>query len=223
MWESDNLYNGYLISLCMKGASDTFLIPSKDEWWDTFKRVNQECEELLGISEHAGYNMSAYSILIKEFIDMIWDGAESILAPSRGSALGYMINYLLGIVQVDPLRAPVDLPHWRFIHKSKPSLPDVDLDTPGYKKEAVFKVCKSLMEDIGGTLVRVGTVKSETTKSAIQTACRGMGVDSDTAMYLSSLIPVDRGAVRSLKDTVYGNEEHGIPPHKDFMREVRIE
>ena len=220
MWESDNLYNGYLISLCMKGASDTFLIPSKDEWWDTFKRVNQECEELLGISEHAGYNMSAYSILIKEFIDMIWDGAESILAPSRGSALGYMINYLLGIVQVNPLKAPVDLPHWRFIHKSKPSLPDVDLDTPGYKKEAVFKVCKSLMEDIGGTLVRVGTFKTETTKSAIQTACRGMGVDSDTAMYLSSLIPVDRGAVRSLKDTVYGNEEHGIPPHKDFIREV---
>lgn len=76
------------------------------------------------------------------------------------------------------------------------------------------------MESIGGTLVRVGTYKTETTKSAIQTACRGMGINSDTALYLSGLIPVDRGSVRSLHDTVYGNEDKGLEPHKDFIREV---
>ena len=87
-WESDNPYNAYLISLCMKGASDEFLIPSKDEWWDTFKRVNLEMEEVLGISEFAGYNLSAYFIIMNKFIDIIWNEADSILGISRGSAAG---------------------------------------------------------------------------------------------------------------------------------------
>ena len=87
-WESRNLYDGYLMSLCMKGASDEFLIPSKEEWWDTFKRLDQEFEEILGISELAGYNMSAYFIVMNKFIDIIWNDANSILGISRGSAAG---------------------------------------------------------------------------------------------------------------------------------------
>ena len=97
----------------MKGASDEFLIPSKDEWWDTFKRVNLEMEEVLGISNAGGYNMSAYFITMNKFIDIIWNEAEAILGNSRGSALGFATNYLLDIVQSNPLKQPVELPHWR--------------------------------------------------------------------------------------------------------------
>lgn len=219
-WESDNPYNAYLISLCMKGASDEFLIPSKDEWWDTFKRVNLEMEEVLGISEFAGYNMSSYFITMNKYVDIIWNEANAILGVSRGSALGFIINYLLEIVQVNPLKQPVGLDHWRFIHKTKPELPDIDIDIPSHKKEVVFNHTRDYMESIGGSLVRVGTYKKETTKSAIQTACRGMGINSDVALYLSGLIPVERGSVRTLHDTVYGNEEKGLEPHKEFIREV---
>ena len=97
---------------------------------------------------------------------------------------------------------------------------DIDIDIPSHKKEVVFNKTRDYMESIGGSLVRVGTYKTETTKSAIQTACRGMGISSDIALYLSGLIPVDRGTVRTLHDTVYGSEEKGLEPHKDFIREV---
>lgn len=222
MWESDNPYDAYLISLCMKGASDVFLIENSIKYtlFKTFKRVNLECEEILGISKSGGYNMSAYFITMNKFVDIIWNEAEAILGNSRGSALGFIINYLLEIVQSNPLKQPVELPHWRFIERNKVEIPDVDIDIPSHKKEVVFNKVKEYMESIGGTLVRVGTYKTETTKSAIQTACRGMGINSDTALYLSGLIPVDRGSVRSLHDTVYGNEDKGLDPHKDFIREV---
>lgn len=106
----------------MKGATDEFLI-NPNEWVETFERVNLECEEILGISEAGGYNMSAYFITMSKFIDIIWDEANAILGVSRGSALGFMINYLLGIVQANPLKQPAELPHWRFIERNKVELP----------------------------------------------------------------------------------------------------
>lgn len=219
-WESRNLYDGYLMSLCMKGASDEFLIPSKEEWWDTFKRLDQEFEEILGISELAGYNMSAYFIVMNKFIDIIWNDANSILGISRGSASGFLINYLLEIVQINPLKQPLDLEHWRFIHKSKPALADIDIDINSLKADVVFAKSRDYMQSIGGDLVHVGTYKTETLKSAIQTACRGLGISNDIGMYLSSLIPVDRGTVRTFKDMWYGNEEEGFEPHQQFINEV---
>lgn len=87
MWESDNLYDGYLVSLCMKGASDEFLV-NPYTIFKTFQRVNIECEEILGISKAGGYNMSAYFISMNKFIDIIWNEANAILGTSRGSAAG---------------------------------------------------------------------------------------------------------------------------------------
>ena len=76
------------------------------------------------------------------------------------------------------------------------------------------------MKSIGGDLVRVGTYKTETSKSALQTACRGLGLGVDERLYLSSLIPTDRGAVRSLHDCYYGNEDKGLAPVTEFVRQV---
>lgn len=219
-WESDNLYDGYLLSLAMKGASDTFLISDKKEWWETFKRVNLELEEVLGIAKFGNLNMSAYFIIMNKFIDIIWNQANSILAISRGSAAGFILNYLLEIVQINPLKQPLPLEHWRFIEKNKIEIADIDIDINSSKADIVFEECRKFMQSIGGDLVHVGTYRKETLKSAIQTACRGLGISSDIGMYLSSLVPIDRGTVRSLNNVVYGNEELGLEPVKEFIKEM---
>lgn len=122
MLDSENLYDGYLVSLCMKGATDEFLV-SREEWFEVWKRVDAEFEEILGISKAGGYNMSAYFITMNKFIDIIWNEANAILGVSRGSAAGFMINYLLDIVQINPLKQPVEMPLWRFIERNKIELP----------------------------------------------------------------------------------------------------
>ena len=47
-----------------------------------------------------------------------------------------------------------------------------------------------------------------------------MGIDVDIAQYLSSMIVSDRGQLRSLKQTFYGDEEAGFLPNKQFIFEM---
>ena len=68
----------------------------------------------------------------------------------------------------------------------------------------------SFFEQIGGSVVRIATFGTETSKAAIQTATRGLGYEPELGTYLSSLVPVDRGQVRSLQVCFNGNEDHKI-------------
>lgn len=59
-------------------------------------------------------------------------------------------------------------------------------------------------------------------KSAIQTACRGLGIPhaQETGQAISSLIPIERGFSWSLSDCYYGNEETHRKPIKEFINLV---
>ena len=57
--------------------------------------------------------------------------------------------------------------------------------------------------------------------------CRGYrseeypdGIEIETTQYLSSLIPVERGFLRSIHDSVYGNKEKGWAPIKQLVDEL---
>ena len=80
-------------------------------------------------------------------------------------------------------------------------------------------------KNLGCTLI--ATFGTEGTRSTILTACRGYrsedfpdGIDVDTAQYLSSLIPSERGFLWSLNDVVNGNPDKNRKPNKIFINEV---
>ena len=54
-------------------------------------------------------------------------------------------------------------------------------------------------------------------KSAIQTACRGLGIAQEDGQAISSLVPTERGFTWSLSDCYYGNEEKHRKPIKEFI------
>ena len=112
------------------------------------------------------------------------------------------------------------MPHWRFITALRSDYPDIDIDISSHKRDIAFRKVREYFNSFGGDIVRVGTFKTETSKSAIQTACRGLGISSDTGTYLSSLIPITRGSVHSLKDTYYGNEDKELAPVTEFVNQV---
>ena len=87
----------------------------------------------------------------------------------------------------------------------------IDTDLPSHKRELVFSKVKEYLNTVGSDIVRVGTFTTESSKKAMQTACRGLGISSDIGIFLSSLIPVVRGKVRSLTKTYYGDLDEGIP------------
>lgn len=54
----------------------------------------------------------------------------------------------------------------------------------------------------------------------MQTAARGLGYEPELGSFLSSLIPIDRGFVRSLQQCYYGDEEKGYQPIPQFIAEM---
>ena len=75
--------------------------------------LDYECEQLYKISEQLNQSMSNYFITMAKMIDIMWEEANSIVGPGRGSAGSSLINYLLGITQIDPLDQPLEMPFWR--------------------------------------------------------------------------------------------------------------
>lgn len=91
----------------------------------------------------------------------------------------------------------------------------VDIDIEGGKRPQVYK---ALQDAYGEDRVsKVLTIRCEKPKSAILTACRGLGIDNDEASYLASFIKSDRGQNRTLHQTFYGDIENDIPPDRVFQ------
>ena len=78
------------------------------------------------------------------------------------------------------------------------------------------------MRDVYGEdrVANVTTFRTEKSKSAVLTAARGLNIDVDIAQYIASLIPADRGQLRSLDQCMNGDEEHEWTPIKQFVVEM---
>lgn len=215
LYNSDEKQHRYLVTQIFRGISER-KIPN-DKLNEILERVDIECKEVIGASKAKNQPMGAYLITMQKNVDIIWEEAESIVGAGRGSANGYIINYLLGITQVNPLEQGVEMPHWRFMSAERPDIFDIDIDYSSHKKDIVFDKVSKYYQSIGGDVVRVATFGTETSKSAIQTACRGLKINNDVALYLSSLVPVERGKVWSISDCFYGNEKE----NRKFISEFR--
>lgn len=140
---------------------------------------------------------------------------------SAGAGLNH---YLLGITQTDPIESNSQF--WRYMNKDRVEMPDIDIDISPSKRELIFSKIREERGQLG--CVQVCTFSTESTKSAIQSACRGYrtreypaGIDNDTSQYLSSLVPVERGFVWGIHDVVYGNEEKGRRPVATFVKAIK--
>ena len=165
-------------------------------------------------SEKMGTQWSAYLIQTKAFVDAIW-ACDSISGPARGSGGGFILLYILGIIQINPLREETKLYYWRFLHEYRASVLDVDLDCDGNKREDIVNYLKA---KYGGfrRVFNVQTLLTVKSKNAIQIACRGLGIPPEDAQFLSSFIGQERGIQHTLKQTFYGDEKDNIPPNTEF-------
>ncbi|MFO1442952.1 DNA polymerase III subunit alpha [Bacillus sp. Bva_UNVM-123] len=220
---SENEQDRYMIKVLEDGFKENipFNTLTKENFHLILNRINMELEELWEISLILNQAMTSYYITVREIINIIWDdecGGNSLVGSGRGSAAGFLVNYLLGITQVNPLEYNIELPHWRHLHKSRVDIPDIDIDTEGSKRPQIIQ---ALRNHFGETkILQVCTFGTEKSKSALQTACRGLEIDSDIALYLSGMIPFERGENWSLSDCFFGNEELDRKPIKEFIREV---
>ena len=230
MAHSEEEQDRYLLHLVEDGFLE--MIPyqtiSKEYFHKVLARIDVELEQLWKISEKMNQAMSSYYVTTAKIVNLIWgdDCGEdsrtegSLLGSGRGSAVAWITNYLLGITQVNPLDYGIEIPYWRHLNHlmGDVSSLDIDLDVTSTKKKYII----NRMKDFYGEdkVVAVCTYGKEKPKSAINTACRGLGLDSDIGQYIGSFIPFERGEHWSLTDCLYGNPEEGREPVKQFINEI---
>ena len=184
---------------------------------ETYNEINECLKDTWVSSEVNGSRWSAYFLNLQNIIDACWD-AGTLVGCGRGSGVGFILLYLLGITQINPLREKSQTKRWRFLNPERVSVLDVDIDIEGGRRAEVLKSFRQIYGE--DRVANVLTLKTEKAKSAVQTACRGLGIDNDIAAYLSSFIQSDRGQQRSLKQTFYGDAENGFSASTQFRIEM---
>ena len=203
----------YLVNAVIDGIINHSDLQCKE----AYDEINACLEDTWVSSNINNARWSAYYLNLQNIIDICWE-AGSIVGPGRGSGVGFILLYCLGITQINPLREKTKTYRFRFLNPERVSVLDIDFDIEGTKRQQVLTAFRKYYGE--DRVANVATFRTEKSKSAIQTAARGLGIDIDMSQYIASLIPADRGLLRTLHQCYYGDEENGFSPIKQFIIEM---
>ena len=167
----------YLQEICQQSLKDKELV--KDEYQS---RLNYE----LSIIHQMGFD---------DYFLIVWDimkyahEAGIQTGPGRGSAAGSLVSYLLNITKVDPIK--YQLLFERFLNPERYTMPDIDLDFPDNRREAILDyVRRKYGENHVAQIATFGTFGS---KQALRDVCRVLGLTTVQAGEWSKAIPNQLG------------------------------
>src|SRR4051812_17142804 len=98
-------------------------------------------EDELGVIRQLGY--PSYFLTVADVVDLI--KGMGVRVAARGSGAGSLVNYLLGISDVDPLRYRLLME--RFLSPLRHQLPDIDIDVESARRTEVYE---QILDRYGG-------------------------------------------------------------------------
>ena len=116
----------YLKYLCIKGLR---------------KRLNDKVEEKylkrleLELKIIKEMNFCNYFLVVWDYVKYAKQN-NILVGPGRGSAAGSLVSYVLGIIDIDPLK--YDLLFERFLNPERITMPDIDVDFESDKRQEVI-------------------------------------------------------------------------------------
>ncbi|RYP83353.1 DNA polymerase III subunit alpha [Nocardioides guangzhouensis] len=102
-----------------------------------WKRLDDELEVIRGL----GY--ASYFLTVADVTDLIAE--MGVRAAARGSGAGSLVNYLLGVSGVDPIRHGLLME--RFLSPLRQDLPDIDVDVESARRLDVYR---AILDRYGG-------------------------------------------------------------------------
>lgn len=122
---SENVFDRYLLCLIEQGFQEKgyYLGIPDDELKQLVDRIEIELMEMWLVTEKINTSISSYYLSTLELIDIMWNEGDSLVGPARGSVTGMYTMYLIGLIQVNPIKW--NLPHWRHISHEKAELSDL--------------------------------------------------------------------------------------------------
>ena len=141
------------------------------------KRLTKEIE----IISKMGF--SNYFLVVYDYIKYA-KKSNILVGPGRGSAVGSLVAYTLGITDIDPIK--YGLLFERFLNPERKSMPDIDTDFPDTRRDEVIDYCKKKYGEnqISG-IVAFGTLAA---KQAMRDVARVMNIPPHKIDGLSKFI-----------------------------------
>lgn len=121
-------------------------------------------------------------------------GKKILMGPGRGSVVGSLVAWLLGITKIDPIEA--DLMFERFLTPGRTSPPDIDLDFPSSERDSITNY--TIDRWGADRVVRVGT----------HGRLKNKGVIQKVAKALSARFPVDFMHLKEISAIITAAEAH---------------
>lgn len=185
----------------------------KDKYKLYEERLNYEVETIVRL----GY--ARYFILVWDLVNSAIQGKienEPIyVGLGRGSAVGSLVAYVLGITRVDPVR--YGLLFERFINPDRVSPPDIDIDFEDEKRDRVINyIISSYGKEKVSNIVTFGHMHL---KMAVRDCLRSLGVPAEEINNFSS--DVLDGA-DSLED-IYNDERKRKNLERYKLKDARFE
>ncbi|MFM9098548.1 MAG: DNA polymerase III subunit alpha [Phycisphaerales bacterium] len=141
--------------------------------------VRARCErELKVLADKA---ISAYFLIVWDFVN--WARQHGIPATARGSGVGTMVGYVLGLSNACPVR--YGLLFERFTDPDRSEYPDIDIDLCQDGRGAVIQHVRQKY----GHVAQIATFGRLKAKNAIKDVARVMGVPPAEAQRISNLVP----------------------------------
>ncbi len=141
-------------------------------------------------------NVAGYMLIVQDFINAA-RGMDIPVGPGRGSAVGSLVSFAVGITDVDPIR--YKLLFERFLNPERVSMPDIDTDFSDSGRQAAIQyVVEKYGTDSVAQIVTYGRLKA---KAALKDVARVLGVDHKEVDKINKLIPaLTKGLVRPASD-----------------------
>ena len=161
----------YLSQLCYDGA--------KERYGEITKEIVERMERELDVIQSKGF--SSYFLIVWDFCNYARE--RDIPLGARGSGVGTLVGYCLGLCNVDPIK--YDLLFERFMDPARNEMPDIDIDICQVHRPEVIDYVRKKYGQVA-QIITFGTMKA---RAVVRDVCRVLGVPLNEADRLAKLIP----------------------------------
>ena len=156
--------------------------------FDSFSKEDyvKRAEYELSVIEQMGF--TDYILIVRDYVNFAKQNGIAV-GPGRGSGAGSLVNYLIGITDVDSLK--FDLLFERFLNPERVSMPDIDVDFCYERRDEVINyVSTRYGEEHVAQIVTFGTMAA---RAAIRDVGRVLGISYSEVDKVANLIPRELG------------------------------
>lgn len=177
---------------------------------DYVARLKEELE----IIRDMGFEL--YFLTLKIIMDIARE--EMLLGPGRGSGAGSLVNYVLCITDVDPLKW--DLLFSRFLNRDRAEAPDIDSDVGNRDR-----LIEMLRERLGNeNVIPISNINTFALKTLVKDVSRFYGIPYDEANAATKTVDEDvkkavlkHGMDKNLFTLKYEDAMEHSPSFKEFI------